>query len=227
MKKILSIMMLLVLSAALYAQKEVTKFLGIPVDGTKAAMIQKLKAKGFTTSPYDRDILVGNFNGGKVNVHVVTNNGKVCRVMVWDAVKANEADIRIRFNHLCRQFSENKKYISVSSSDYLLPEGEDISYEISVNNKRYEAGYCQLPSGVDKTRVDDVIYSSFQKKYTEEQLASFTEEQIKKYIEETAIEEFEKWEKNSVWFRIGENYGKYFIIMFYDNKYNQANGEDL
>lgn len=47
MKKFLSVVLMLTLSVAMYAQKDVTKFLGIPVDGTKSAMIQKLKAKGF------------------------------------------------------------------------------------------------------------------------------------------------------------------------------------
>ena len=45
MKKILSIFVLLIASVALYAQSDVTKFLGIPVDGFKTDMIQKLKAK--------------------------------------------------------------------------------------------------------------------------------------------------------------------------------------
>ena len=33
--------------------------------------------------------------------------------------------------------------------------------------------------------------------------------------------------KKSVWFMISESYGKYYIIMFYDNEYNRANGEEL
>ena len=34
--------------------------------------------------------------------------------------------------------------------------------------------------------------------------------------------------KKSVWFMISESsYGKYCIYMFYDNKYNIADGEDL
>ena len=33
--------------------------------------------------------------------------------------------------------------------------------------------------------------------------------------------------KKSVWFMINERFGKYYIIMYYDNGYNQANGEDL
>ena len=31
-----------------------------------------------------------------------------------------------------------------------------------------------------------------------------------------------------VWFKIGEiGYGKYHIVMYYDNEYNHAGGEDL
>lgn len=56
MKNLLTVVMLFVFSTALYAQKDVTKFLGIPVDGTKTAMIQKLKAKGFTPSTWDKNI---------------------------------------------------------------------------------------------------------------------------------------------------------------------------
>lgn len=33
--------------------------------------------------------------------------------------------------------------------------------------------------------------------------------------------------KKTVWFRICENYGEYYIAMYYDNEYNCANGEDL
>lgn len=37
----------------------------------------------------------------------------------------------------------------------------------------------------------------------------------------------DKMEKLSVWFMIKEEYGKYYILLYYDNGYNQANGEDL
>ena len=33
--------------------------------------------------------------------------------------------------------------------------------------------------------------------------------------------------KKSVWFRIFENMGKYYVSIYYDNEYNKANGEDL
>lgn len=71
--------MLLMMSAVAFGQQEVTKFLGIPVDGSKEEMIRKLKGKGFKPDPQGSEALVGQFNGTDVNVYVATNNDKVCR----------------------------------------------------------------------------------------------------------------------------------------------------
>lgn len=190
MKKLLSIVVLLIWTVASYAQQDVTKFLGIPVDGTKSAMIQKLKAKGFTYNQTS-DYLEGEFNGSNVIITIGTNNNKVYRVMVMDANDSSEGNIKIRFNNLVHQFNNNQKYKPLSS-DFILSEKEDISYEMLVHNKRYEADYVQLPTNVD-------------------------EEGLSK----------EDLMKHSVWFMIAERYGKYRIFLFYDNGYNQANGEDL
>ena len=84
MKRILLIAFVLVISISLFAQKDITKFLGIPIDGFKPEMIQKLKEKGFVSSESDKSILEGEFNGIQVSVHVVTNNNKVCRIMLCD-----------------------------------------------------------------------------------------------------------------------------------------------
>ena len=149
MKKILSVAFLLMLSVALYAQKEVTKFLGIPVDGSKSSMIQKLKNKGFV---YDlsADYLKGEFNGQRVNVYVVTNNNRVCRIMVCDKNTCDEGQIKIRYNTLCRQFANNQKYVPISAEE--LSESEDISYEMTVHKKKYQAGYAQLPADDDLSK---------------------------------------------------------------------------
>ena len=142
MKKLMSIVMLLAVTAALHAQKSVTQFLGIPVDGTKSEMIRKLKAKGFESAPYDKEVLEGEFNGQDVMVYVVTNNNKVYRIMVADANLTDEAQIKIRFNNLCDQFRNNGKYFS--SGDYTIPENEDISYEMAVKAKEYQALFLQM-----------------------------------------------------------------------------------
>lgn len=146
MKKILFVAFLLMLSVALHAQKEVTKFLGIPVDGSKSSMIQKLKNKGFVYDP-SADYLKGEFNGQRVNVYVVTNNNRVCRIMVCDKITCDEGQIKIRYNTLCRQFANNQKYVPISAEE--LSDSEDISYEMTVNKKEYQAGYAQLPADDD------------------------------------------------------------------------------
>lgn len=221
MKRIIFSLMIVMMAFTATAQNDVTKFLGIPVDGTKAEMIRKLKAKGFTSSPYDRDVLTGEFNGYDVEIHVVTNNNKVYRIMVVDANYTDETAIRIRFNRLCQQFIENKKYIS-PDEEYMISNTEDISYEINVHNKRYQAVFYQKP----ESYYNDItaLYST---KYTQEQIENPTDEiqndlirMLSDYIEQTVI-------NYSVWFMIDQNYGKYGILMYYDNEYNKANGEDL
>lgn len=146
MKKILSVAFLLMLSVALHAQKEVTKFLGIPVDGSKSSMIQKLKNKGFVYDP-SADYLKGEFNGQQVDVFIATNNNKVYRIMVCDKNTYDEGQIKIRYNTLCRQFANNQKYVPISAEE--LSDREDISYEMTVHKKKYQATYVQLPADDD------------------------------------------------------------------------------
>lgn len=227
MKKLLSLVLLLACSAVSYAQNEVTQFLGIPVDGSKSEMIQKLKAKGFR---YDSelDCLKGEFNGRDSYISVVTNNNKVYRIMVRDVTSSSESDIRIRFNTLCRQFENNKKYQSLSSESYIIPEDENISYEMSVNKKRYQASYFQIPEGgIDSTTIMKETQSFIFSKYSQEQLSSLTEEQTQELMTEVLLYMTEKFYNRSVWFMIDEMYGDYYILLYYDNGYNQADGENL
>ena len=72
MKKIVLSTIFAVFSVCAFAQTPI-KFLGIPVDGSKADMIEQLKAKGYE---YDssHDWLFGEFNGRQVVMIVATNN---------------------------------------------------------------------------------------------------------------------------------------------------------
>lgn len=235
MKKFLLLMLMLVSMTAAAQKKDVTKFLGIPVDGTKAEMIQKLKAKGFQYNSA-KDYLTGEFNGHDVNVYVGTNNNKVWRIMVCDANECSETDIKIRFNNLCSQFAKNdQKYmpLNLGEKDYKIPEDEDISYEMSIHNKRYDASYCQSldPEYIDTLAVQQELRTRILQKYTQEELDNPTEkqqEEIQNTIQQESMKfVFEMVEKKLVWFMISENYGSYYITMFYDNEYNHSNGEDL
>ena len=177
MKKVI-LLVLLFISIFANAQKDVTTFLGIPVDGTKAEMKQKLIAKGYTpkTDLAGKEYLEGEFNGTDVRIHIITNNNKVYRIMVSDVNQLDEANIRIRFNRLVSQFKNNKRYFSFE--DYYLPESENISYEMRIHNKIYEASFFQTPDmqKVDTLAMQKTVYDEMLRKYTEEQLENPTEE---------------------------------------------------
>lgn len=239
--------MLLILSINSFAQDKnrVTRFLGIPVDGTKAQMIQNLKAKGFMYNS-EMDFLTGEFNGRNVDVMVVTDNNKVWRIMLSDVQTSSATDIRIRFNTLCNQFERNKKYCfpNFQEVDYTIPEDEDLQYEILVHQKRYEASFWQ-GSIKDSVELEKDILPETQEilnkvwgNLTQEQIQQLpTEEKQEKaseIISEMLQAAAEKFSKRSVWFMISKDTSLYSdydrpyrILMYYDNEYNHSNGEDL
>ena len=230
MKKIITLGLAIVLAIATSAQKNVTQFLGIPVDGSKTAMIKKLKDKGYTYNA-TLDCMEGEFNGREVTLHIVTNNNKVWRIMVSDAYPTrNEADIRIQFNRLCKQFSQNSKYLPINmTGGYEISESEDISTQMSVYNKRYEAAYYQVTKeDQDTTGVQEWLFNKIATEYGGEKLESMSEKERETAGISMALEYMlSKIEKKSVWFTIAEQYGRYSINIYYDNEYNHSNGEDL
>lgn len=226
MKRFSLLLVVLLISIGSFAQNDVTKFLGIPVDGTKSDMIQKLKAKGFT---YDavNDVLHGQFNGRNSNIYIATNKGKFCRIMVWDNIGMSEADIRIRFNNLCRQFEKNEKYIQKDLlGSYEIGEDVDISYEMIVHKKRFQAAYYQISEEDNNTTTNLLEFiEKVQNQYTEEELKKISENEAKNLLNEfwNTLPFLHK----SVWFMIDKLYGEYYIYIYYDNELNMANGEDL
>lgn len=217
------------ISSICFAQKDVTKFLGIPVDGTKSAMIQKLKDKGYTYNSR-KDCLEGEFNGRNVEIYVVTNNNKVYRIAVKDMYGSDKTQIKIRFNNLCRQFENNDRYMGdADTENYIISDNEDISYELIVHKKSYQAIFSQVPNSKEGLLEDIEVYAKT--KVTKEEYDTLSESE-KTQLYELLREEYfnqlkEKAIKKIVWFTISEEYGSYYIIIYYDNLYNQANGEDL
>lgn len=227
--KNISLLMVLLFACSVHAQKDVTTFIGIPIDGYKSEMKKKLIAKGFTpTKQVGQDFLEGEFNGFDVRLYIVTNNNKVYRIMLADANTQDEANIKIRFNKLVDQFKNNKRYVCLDN--YELSESEDISYETTVNNKTYDALFYQ---NLDMEKVDTIamqaqIKEELLKDFTEDQLNNPTEE-IKNALQKKALSIgfVDMISKKVVWFRICKLYSQYYITMYYDNEYNHANGEDL
>ncbi|MBQ8423364.1 MAG: hypothetical protein IJY36_03770 [Coprobacter sp.] len=221
LRKLSAVMLLCLFCTSIYAQNDVTKFLGIPVDGTKSEMIKKLKSKGFVYNEY-LDEFEGEFNGTDVQLSIVTNNNKVWRICVFDKYGRDEAQIKLRFNTLCKQFQNNGKYICLT--DQSIPDDEDISDQMLLNSKKYNATFSQIPADTAtlKKNVEEYLYSKY--RYTKEDLENLSEERQA----EIGIDLLLKFiSKREVWFTIIEEYNKYRILMYYDNKYNEASGEDL
>ena len=212
----------------LFAQKDVTTFLGIPVDGYKSEMKKKLISKGFTPKINSRnEYFEGEFNGTDVHLFVATNNNKVYRIMLCDANAMDEANIKVRFNKLVSQFERNKRYTGRENQS--IADGEDIEYEMVVNNKIYEAVFYQKPdtTQIDYEAIKNEIRGTLSEKYSEEQLKNPTEEVQNEIMAAALMKTLDVATKKPVWFRIERHYGKYYIAMFYDNEYNHADGEDL
>lgn len=141
MKRLIIIILALFAGIAISAQtnSNVLKFMGIPVDGSKTEVIQKLKEKGFK---YDsiNDCLTGQFNGMDSRIFISTNKNKVDRIVVFGPTTLSTASIRIEYNNLLHQFNNNSKYTTIGENKF-IPENEDISYEITAHDKRYDAQF--------------------------------------------------------------------------------------
>ena len=170
MKKFL-LLVLFALTMSYTPAQDVTKFLGIPVDGPKSEMIKKLQEKGFK---YDQvnDALTGAFNGEEVVIQIQTNgSGDVWRVALMDKTERGEIDIRIRFNRLLSQFENNDKYEKIEALP--IPEGENMSYEMTVKKKRYQASFCQKSSG--KPNQNNGVWFMINEKYGDYRILMFYE----------------------------------------------------
>ena len=197
---------LMMLPVAVFGQKDITTFLGIPVDGTKNAMISKLTQKGFKkAAPGKTYDLIGEFNGEDVQLTIVTYKNKVWRIMVSDKNPCSEIDVRIRFNRLVDQFSKSDKYVTANfmeADSYFLDEDEDISSGISLFHKI--------------------------RKFGEQRVLHADEDVKNEAIKESLYYFADIINKKSVWFMIsGIGYNKYSINLYYDNEYNHTTDSDL
>lgn len=152
MKRLLASILLTLVSCLLFAQKSTDntlKFLGIPVDGTEQRMIASLKEKGFSYNTA-QGYLTGQFNGEEVTVYIHTNHNLVDRIYVSFPSTTSESDIRNKFNRLISQFENNNKYTSFMATNEPIPFDEDISYEMSVHDKRYQASFRYMNPDIDQ-----------------------------------------------------------------------------
>ena len=169
MKKAILITLLACFSVVCMGQNEgALTFLGIPIDGTEAQFTAKLRKKGFTyNSAYES--YKGQFNGKSVDVYIHTNHNLVDRVYVAFPYNSEEG-IRGEFNKLLSQFKDNGKYVDLSMNTE-IPSDEDISHEISVNKKRYQASYSYFNFDRDPLEFMNALIDKFDEFLMPEQIA--------------------------------------------------------
>lgn len=225
MKKLIVLLIATLLGLELMAQEDVTKFLGIPVTGSKTAMIQKLKAKGYTYNA-SKDCLEGEFNGMDVRIYVVTNNNKVYRIMVEDKYGFDDVEIISHYNVLLRQFEQNKRYIPYSNDNKLIDKDEDVSHRLITSNYRYEAAFIQT-GVIDSVQKNKEIDEIFHSRNRDIDIYQMSQEERQAEMNNCYEQWKSKHENKLVWFMIQRDISRYKINLFYDNVYNQAHGEDL
>lgn len=213
----------MIVCTTMNAQKDVTTFLGIPVDGTKTEMRRKLIEKGFVSKDLNNDdVLEGEYNGTDVVLFIKTNNKRVYRISLIDKYGKSEQEIKDRYNKLVEQFRNNKRYHSARLWNMPLTDDDDVK-------DHPQAVYYQNldPTLTDFAAREDKTHKLLKEKYSEEELAEPSYE-IQMYRKDIQYQlELDELFMKCVWFQIFENDGKFNIGMFYDNKYNQSNGEDL
>lgn len=145
---IILIALVLALANISFAQNDVTKFMGIPVDGSKKEMIKQLQSKGFKLVNKKLGVLKGEFNGYDSEIYINTNRNKVNGIYVCDRYSStNEKNIISRFNRIVKQFCENENYkipFGCTIEDFLIPDSEhQLWYNIKYNDKVYSAYFIQ------------------------------------------------------------------------------------
>jgi hypothetical protein len=154
MKKLLLLVVFVVSYSFAVAQNNVTKFMGVSVDGTKAEMVKLLKTKGFNFLP-DRDVLMGKYNGEDIILTIQTKNDKVWRVFTCPIASTDESGIKVKFNKLYEQFSNDKKYVLHKGDK--ISSSEDISKGLD-SKKKYEVYFIQKTDGSDKLDEKKLVW---------------------------------------------------------------------
>lgn len=239
MRRFITTIILLLVSILAIAQTSVEgtlKFLNIPIDGTKENMISRIKEKGFRYDSY-KDCLRGQFNGKDVEVYVVTNHNVVDRIYVAYP-EMSESRVITEYNILLGQFNRNKKYIALQENEK-IPDNEDLSYEMTVKNKKYGASFMHIsPDLFSEEEIDNIhaLREKVEGMSSEEVQAmgqamadSLQTRNFEISIEDTmkALNKLMSLVSGNVWFTIHERYGDYQIGIYYDNLKNRPDGEDL
>jgi len=116
------------------------------------------------------------------------------------------------------------KYLS--QEDWSIPDNEDISYEMKVNGKSYQAVFFQWPTEIGDSIIQAL--SDITLRILSGELSNLSEEERLKEIEKVYMEKLLALSSSKrVWVTILEKDYEYVIAMYYENVYNLSEGKDL
>ena len=140
MKKLITIIMLLI-SSAVHGQNKVVTFLDIPVKGNTEKFIKKLVKKGFQNFSANR--LEGVFENSSCYIDLISNKGKVCGIIITEKTGTMSVDSVIsRYNKLIEKYNDDIRYIEIEHNRPVLTTGDNEGI-ICVDSHQYHAEYFQ------------------------------------------------------------------------------------
>lgn len=160
MKRLLFILVCSLVFCASYSQglgeplkKDITQFMGIPIDGSVSLMTDRLKDKGFV--PFDEG-LFGLFNGENVLINMNEYKGKVWRVFVVFPLM-DSYSVKSKYNTLSQEFQSKSNYIKIENeATYYIDNNTNLSYSMNIENKRFVANFLQLGGNVNYNKLSEI-----------------------------------------------------------------------
>ena len=223
-KIILAMLFMLVLPNYGMAQKYATRFLGFFVDGPKGPFIEKLESKGYVYHQGE-DYLTGVYFGEPVYIFVNTRDGRVNRVLVYDIIQRDSAEVKERFNDVYKRFVNNRLYEYMSGKKGKISTNENIAIGISQYSKNYRAVYGQRrKTSADSMEVQrKALIPSKMPPVDVNALKRDFKERLRRIHAKALMRSVSTTDDrymNQVWFAISQKHGKYAVIHCFDNLYN-------
>lgn len=141
MKKIVFAFLMTLAPMSLLAQKNITTFMGIPVNGTKSSVVAKLKSRGFVKDGHD--CLKGEIENIPYLVRVMTDRGRVYRISVVEEKGTDDVSLAVaRYNSLLDWFRKDSNYTEYEYNPYIYP-SDNLKYEKKIADGWYYAEFFQ------------------------------------------------------------------------------------
>ena len=230
--RLLTSLVCALISVMALAQSDVTKFLGIPVDGSVDTMARKLEAKGFKREyPYDEsrsNFFIGKYDGDN-NAEIIlfsNRDGIVYQIRVVKEEKIFNANLaKYKYNSLIRRFNEKWTYYNLYGSE--IPEEEDIAEKFREGESSYSAFFIQLPDSLLK--AGKALYDADNKPNTEKTLNELSKSIFKLRTLRTLEGKLDEAKNKGVviYLKQYDITKNYLILIDYWNGYNDHRDEDL